>query len=164
MYFKKIALAIIFLFIATFSFAQAKTTVKSPNKNIELNFWLNDKGTPMYSVAYKNKEVILQSAMGFELKQTMSNEALPSLTDKLVIISSLQTSADTKWKPVWGDVKEISENYSQLKISLSQKGDKAINFNIIQENGCVYKIARFRNYRFLAIKVDSNYLIYIGNI
>ncbi|MBK8788458.1 MAG: glycoside hydrolase family 97 protein [Chitinophagaceae bacterium] len=131
MYFKKIAFAVIFLSAAAFSLAQTKTTVKSPNKNIELNFWLNDKGAPMYSVSYKSREVLLPSAMGFELKQTMSNEALPALKDNLVVTSSTQTSSNTKWKPVWGDVKEISDNYSQLKVSLSQKGDKAISFNII---------------------------------
>jgi hypothetical protein len=69
--------------------------------------------------------------MGFELKQTMSNEALPALKDNLVVIASTQTSSSTKWKPVWGDVKEIRDNYSQLIVSLSQKGDKAIKFNII---------------------------------
>ncbi len=131
MYFKKIAFAVIFLSAAAFSLAQTKTTVKSPNKNIELNFWLNDKGAPMYSVSYKSREVLLPSAMGFELKQTMSNEALPALKDNLVVTSSTQTSSNTKWEPVWGDVKEISDNYSQLKVSLSQKGDKAISFNII---------------------------------
>jgi glucan 1,4-alpha-glucosidase len=131
MYFKKIAFAIIFLFTAAIGFAQTKTTVKSPNKNIELNFWLSDKGAPMYSVSYKNKEVMLPSAMGFELKQTMSNEALPALKDNLVVTASTQTATNTKWKPVWGDVKEIGDNYSQLKVSLSQKGEKAINFNII---------------------------------
>jgi glucan 1,4-alpha-glucosidase len=131
MLFKKIIFSISFLLISVVVFAQTKTIVKSPNKNIELNFWLNDKGAPMYSVSYKNKEVMLPSAMGFELKQTMSNEALPALKDNLVVTASTQTASNTKWKPVWGDVKEISDNYSQLKVSLSQKGDKAINFNII---------------------------------
>ncbi len=128
---KKIFFTICVIVSATATFAQVKTTVRSPNKNIELNFWLNDQGAPMYSVAYKNKEVILPSAMGFELKQTMSNEALPALKENLVITSSVQTSSNTKWKPVWGDVKEISDHFNQLKVSLSQKGDKAISFNII---------------------------------
>lgn len=131
MYYKKIAFNIIFLFIVAFSFAQLKTTVQSPNKNIELNFWLNGKGAPMYSITYKGKEVILPSAMGFQLKQTMSNEPLPSLKDNLAIVSSDQNNADTKWKPVWGDVKEIRDSYSNLKVNLSQKGENAISFNII---------------------------------
>lgn len=131
MLFKRVLFIVVIVVFATTVLAQTKTTVKSPNKNIELNFWLNDKGSPMYSVSCKNKEVILSSAMGFELKQTMSNEALPALKDNLVITSAVQASADTKWKPVWGDVKEIRDNYNHLKVSLSQKGDKAVSFNII---------------------------------
>ena len=117
--------------ISTIIFAQPKTTVNSPSKNIKLEFWLNDQGAPMYSVSYKDKPVVLASSMGFELKQTMLNEALPAIKDNLSISSSTQTSSDTKWKPIWGDTKEIRDNYNQLAVSLSQKGDKAIKFNII---------------------------------
>jgi hypothetical protein len=112
-------------------FAQVKTTVTSPNKNIQLNFWLNESGVPMYEVFLKSKTVLQPSAMGFELKQTMSNEDLPSLKDDLVITATSKTGSDTRWKPVWGDVKEIRDNYNQLTVNLAQKSEKAINFNII---------------------------------
>ena len=128
---KKIVFTFSFILCTSTIFAQPKTTVLSPNKNIELNFWLNDKGAAMYSFSYKGKDVLLPSAMGFELKQTMSNEVLPALKENLVITKSAQTTADTKWKPVWGDVKEIRDNFNQLTVNLSQKGEKAINFNII---------------------------------
>ena len=85
----------------------------------------------MYRMAYKNKVVLLPSSMGFELKQTMNDLPLPALKDNLIIVTSSQTSSDTKWKPVWGDVKEIRDNYNQFTVSLSQKGDNAIQFNII---------------------------------
>jgi len=128
---KRNAFIIILILLANIIFAQAKTNIKSPDKNIELDFWLNDKGEPLFEVSYKNKQVIYPSAMGFELKQTMSDEALPALSGNLVVTNSVQTSSDTKWKPVWGDVKEIRDNYSKLTVSLSQKGEKAIQFNII---------------------------------
>ncbi|MEO6539905.1 MAG: glycoside hydrolase family 97 N-terminal domain-containing protein, partial [Ferruginibacter sp.] len=131
MLFKKLLFSLLIILCGNLSFAQIKTIVLSPNKNIELNFWLNSKGEPVYEVSYKNKAVILPSTMGFELKQTMTNEALPSLKENLMVTASTQTNADNKWKPVWGDTKEIRDNYSQLKVSLSQKGDKAIMFNII---------------------------------
>lgn len=131
MLFKKIVFAFAIILCNTLSFAQTKTNVRSPNKNIELNFWLNSKGEPVYEVSYKNKEIILPSTMGFEIKQTMNNSALPSLRENLMVTASVQTNADSKWKPVWGDVKEIRDNYSQLKISLSQKGENAITYNII---------------------------------
>lgn len=112
-------------------FAQTKTVVSSPDKNIQLEFWLNDVGVPMYDMMYKGKAVILPSSVGFELKRTMTDEALPPLKDNLTIISSSQKSSDSKWKPVWGDVKEIRDNYNELNVGLSQKGDNAIQFNII---------------------------------
>lgn len=128
---KRILFVLLCTVSVTFIFAQAKKNIKSPDKNIELNFWLTDNGEPNYEVLYKNKSVILPSAMGFELKQTMTNEALPALKADLMITASEQTVSDSKWKPVWGDVKEIRDNYSKLKISLSQKGEKAIQFNIV---------------------------------
>ena len=129
--FKRILLVVISLFAGYGIHAQSKTIVNSPGKNIQLGFWLSDKGTPMYELTYKTRAVLLPSSMGFELKKTMTDEALPALTEGLAIISSTQTSNDTKWKPVWGDVKEIRENYNQLVVGLSQGGDKAIRFNII---------------------------------
>src|SRR3954471_2504893 len=116
--------AAVAVMIASISFAQVRTTVYSPSKNIKLEFWLSEQGAPMYAVFYKEKPVILPSSMGFELKQTMLNEALPALKDNLKKTSSTQTSSDTRWTPVWGDTREIRDNYDQLLIGLSQKTDK----------------------------------------
>ena len=85
MLFKRFLLITIAVFTGTLSFAQTKTIVSSPNKNIQLEFWLNEQGTPMYTLAYKNTAVLLPSSMGFELKQTMSNEALPTLKNNLLL-------------------------------------------------------------------------------
>jgi len=131
MRFLRLLIAFLALLICSENFAQNKTIVASPNKNIQLGFWLNEQGAPMYELSYKNKPVLQPSSMGFELKQTMNDEVLPALKDGLIITASSQTSSDSKWKPVWGDVKEIRDNYSQLTVTLSQKGDKAIMFNII---------------------------------
>ena len=131
MHCKRLFTAVVVFLTFTTTVAQTKTIIHSPNKNIRFGFWLNEQGAPMYELTYKNKAVILPSSMGFELKQTMNDIALPPLKDSLVISASSQIGNDTKWKPVWGDVKEIRENYNQLSVTLSQKGDKAIVFNII---------------------------------
>src|SRR5437868_13136759 len=117
------------LFFCNAVSAQVKMSVSQGN--VLVNFWLNDKGAPMYDVSFKGRQVILPSSMGFELKQTMLNEALPSIKDGLVILSSSTSSVDSMWSPVWGDTKRIAEKYNQLTINLSQKGDKAIKFNIV---------------------------------
>ncbi|MBK8608802.1 MAG: glycoside hydrolase family 97 protein [Chitinophagaceae bacterium] len=128
---KKCLLAFVLTLSVTTIFAQTKTAVQSPDKNLLMNFWLDNDGRPMYELLYKNKTVILPSAMGFGLKQTMSNEALPSLQKNMQLTASSQSASDTKWNPVWGDVKEIRDQHNQLIVSLTQKGEKAIQFNII---------------------------------
>ena len=110
MHCKRLLTAVIALLTFTTAVPQTKKTLHSPNKNIRLGFWLNEQGAPMYELTYKNKTVILPSSMGFELKQTMNDIALPPLKEDLVLTASSQTGNDSKWKPVWGDVKEIREN------------------------------------------------------
>ena len=128
---KKIVLAFICLLQAVVIFAQTKTTVYSPNSNVQLNFWLTESGAPQYEVLYKRRTVLLPSGLGFELKQTMNNTALPTLRDHLSVTGSTQKNVDNKWTPVWGDMKVIKDNYNQLTVNLSQKVADAIVFNIV---------------------------------
>lgn len=129
--FKRLLVAAIAILVSLNLFAQQKTVVSSPDKNIQLGFWLNDAGAPMYEMTYKGKLVILPSAMGFSLTQTINSEALPSMHDGFRVVSSAKSGADNTWKPVWGDVKEIRDNYNQLAVTLEQKGEKKIRLNII---------------------------------
>ena len=131
MSFNKILLSFIFSLTLSVNFAQQALTVSSPSKNIELRFWVTGSGIPMYSFSYKGKPVILPSSMGLSIKQPINNRVLPSLKDSLTLLNSTQTSSDTKWQPVWGDVKEIRDNYNQLTVTLSHKGDEEIHFNIV---------------------------------
>jgi hypothetical protein len=131
MLFKQLLVAATAVVISLPCFAQNKTAVSSPNKNIVLNFWLTANGVPMYEMSYKNKPVMLASGLGLELKETMTDKALPSLTNNLTVVSAVQNSSNTTWKPVWGDVKEIRDNYTQLTVKLSQKGAGGIIFNIV---------------------------------
>ena len=79
MLFKKFFIAVIVFITGQGIFAQTKTTVNSPDKNIQLQFWLSEQGAPMYDVSYKGKPVLLPSSMGFQLKGTMNFDSLPRL-------------------------------------------------------------------------------------
>jgi len=111
--------------------AQEKITVSSPGKEIKVVFWLDEAGAPMYSVDYKNKPVILPSAMGFLLKETSSGNVLPAADKNFKMANTSTTSVANKWKPVWGDVKEIADNYNQLVVNLVQQNDRAMQLNIV---------------------------------
>lgn len=54
-----------FVFAINIGFSQS---VQSPSNKILVNFKLTANGQPSYSVNYKNKPVILESALGIKLK------------------------------------------------------------------------------------------------
>ncbi|AWH86519.1 alpha-glucosidase [Flavobacterium album] len=89
-------------------------TVQSPSKEITVTFAIDASGRPNYTVSYKNKPVILKSGMGLEIKH------LPALTGGFKAIETAQSTVDTSWKPVLGEVAEIRNNYNQLAIALEQ--------------------------------------------
>jgi hypothetical protein len=54
------------LYCFALSMLQAQSV--APSKNIILDFNLKANGQPTYTVNYKNKAVVLESAMGIKLK------------------------------------------------------------------------------------------------
>ena len=90
-------------------------TLLSPDKNIELQFELDNRGTPFYSVYYKDKPVIESSTLGFEIKNS------PAMDSQFSIISADPSSFDENWEPVWGEYKSIRDHYNGVTVTLEQK-------------------------------------------
>lgn len=111
--------------------AQTKTTVISPNNNIRLEFWLGQQGEPYYAVFYKQRKVVLPSKLGFEIRQRFQDKKVTSLQKNFARLSAVPFTYNGSWKPVWGEVKEIKENYNAVKVSLSQKTSWPILLNIV---------------------------------
>ncbi len=128
---KRLFAAFLALLMYTATMAQQKITTASPGNITRLEFWLDAAGTPMYSLFYKERPVLLPSVLGFEIKETLTDTKLPSLASALSVSGSNQSSSNTQWKPVWGEVSSITDNYRQLTINLSQTGAKPISYNII---------------------------------
>ncbi len=89
--------------------------LKSPDGNLEMNFLLGDKGTPIYRLFYKGKEVIKDSQLGMDLK----NDEVDLMSDfKIEVIEN--SSFDETWKPVWGEESQIRNQYNEMEVNLSQ--------------------------------------------
>ena len=131
MLFKRLLVTAAAVCITGLAIAQTRSTVSSPNQNIVLNFWLDDNGAPLYEVNYKGKPAILSSGLGLDLKTTMTETPIPTLRNNLRLVDAKQSNYNSSWKPVWGDVKEIKENYNQLIVQLQQKNENGIEFNIV---------------------------------
>jgi len=91
--------------------------VESPNGKIEVLFGLID-GEPYYAVKRGNVDVILPSKLGFTFLVDASLDA------NLVVVSSRQTSFDETWTQPWGEVRNIRNHHNELRVELSETGDK----------------------------------------
>ena len=120
----------------------AKEVLTSPDGNLTLTFEIDENGTPLYSLDYKGKAVVLPSGMGLELRGqdrqisfgeeiTKSDHgASVSLYDKFEQKSVSRTSSDTNWTPVWGEVATIRDNYNEMTVSLLQT-ERNYQMNIV---------------------------------
>lgn len=112
----------LFLFFAiTFGHAQS---IESPSGKIALNFKLAGNGQPTYSVNYKSKAVVLESALGIKLKEK------PSLDANFEAAGSKTATFNESWKPVLGEQANIVNHYNELTVSLIQK-ETNVKMNII---------------------------------
>jgi hypothetical protein len=113
------------LFLALLYFACNKPTIPqsfellSPSKNIAVEVGLSKEGVPWYQVTFNDKMIIAQSALGLIL------EGL-DLRNGFKFTGSKTNTFDQTWKPVWGEVAEIRENYNELVLNLESDDDKKL--------------------------------------
>lgn len=117
---KKVILISLLVFI-NLAFAQS---VQSPSGKISVNFKLAANGQPSYSVNYKNKPTVLESALGIKLKDK------PALDANFDILDSKTSSFNESWKPILGEQSSIKNHYNELTVSLLTKETK-VKMNII---------------------------------
>ena len=80
-------------------------TLTSPDGNLKMQFHLSDEGKPVYSLMYKEKEVINESKMGFQITTTIAFDRNYS------VVETKKDSCDTVWKTVWGQNSEIRDHH-----------------------------------------------------
>jgi hypothetical protein len=110
-------------FLFALSILQAQS-VQSPSGKIVVNFKLGSNGQPIYSVNYKDKNVVLESALGIKLKDK------PSLEANFEILNSKPATFNESWKPVLGEQATIVNHYNELTIGLINKVSQ-VKINII---------------------------------
>lgn len=115
---KKPIFAISIFVLAFFTVNISAQTITSPNGNLSLTFKLTTAGEPVYQLSYKNKAVVKESKMGFEIKDQ------PELKSGFKILDTKPDAKDETWNPVWGEVKTIRSNYKELAVNLEQKSEK----------------------------------------
>lgn len=154
----KYYLSLIIFFSFKIIFSQP---VYSPDKNLELNFNLNDKGQFVYWLKYKSYAIINESKLGFILDDNID------LSNNFKIDNIRLDSKDEKWATVWGEVDSIINKYNELQISLSQiSSDKKliITFRIFNDGlGFRFEFPNQDKLKYFIIKDELTEFALAGN-
>jgi len=155
---KKSVFLLSFLICGMVAFAQQ---LSSPDQNFKLNFSLNASGEPVYQLSYKGKEVIKPSKMGIVAKN------VPSLTNGFEVKDVQLASKDETWKPVWGEVSQIRNNYNEMLVVLHQpKEDRIMNIRFRMFNdglGFRYEFDKQPNLNYFQVADERTEFALTGN-
>ncbi|WP_348825664.1 glycoside hydrolase family 97 protein [Flavobacterium aestuarii] len=136
--------------------------LKSPNNKLQMTFSLQSDGTPIYSLNYKDKVVVKPSKLGFYLKDDAK-----SLLNDFTLIDTKTTVFDETWQPVWGETKNIRNNYNELAVTLSQKGtdrQMIIRFRLFNDGlGFRYEFPQQKNLVYFTIKEERTQFAMAGD-
>ncbi len=89
-----------------------ETLLSSPDGALTLRFGLSDSGRPYYALKRGAEDVILPSALGFDLMDGTS------LKEGFSVVSVAKDSLDETWTPVWGEEERIRNHYNEALVSL----------------------------------------------
>ncbi|PWA06074.1 glycoside hydrolase family 97 protein [Flavobacterium laiguense] len=142
------------LFILTFNASVHAQVLKSPDGNLILEFNLNEAGTPIYSLQYKQKTALKESKMGFVLKSDI-------LLNKDFKLTNTQfQSENNTWRPVLGEQKEIRNQYNEMKVDLLQdKSERKITicFRLFDDGlGFRYEFPVQENLRHFIVQEETS--------
>lgn len=116
---------IVSLFWAGSSYASGFIDVKSPDGKLALTVIHEENFKLYYKVFYKGKEATGYSGMAIRLQSPAV------LLDQFDLSGIDSTVMDETWKPVWGEVNVIRNNYKQLVIKLADRSGSGIILQII---------------------------------
>lgn len=163
----RINILIAALLLPLAAFAQ---TVKSPDGNVSVHFSLTGNGVPTYEMTYKGKAVVKPSHLGLELakiKQASKGMNETDLMEGFTETGSKTSTFDETWKPVWGEVAEVRNNYNELEVDLSQPSSQRniiIRFRVYNEGmGLRYEFPQQENLNYFFIKEEHTQFAMAGD-
>ncbi|MCC9018144.1 MULTISPECIES: glycoside hydrolase family 97 protein [Flavobacterium] len=150
------------LILFAFSSIAKAQQLKSPEGKFVMEFLLQNDGTPVYNLKYKNKEVVKTSKLGLELKDDKK-----SLLNDFTVVDTKTSTFDENWKPVWGEVDQIRNHYNELAVTLNQKGTErqiVIRFRLFDDGlGFRYEFPTQKNLTYFVIKEERTQFAMAGD-
>jgi len=150
-------------------------TMTSPDGHLTMAFGVTAKGEPVYSLKFADKDVILPSRMGYELRGVLKATKLVYNNDNSIdkvdaepctpfnegfTIEDVDTSSfDETWNPVWGEESEIRNNYNEMAVSLLQESSDrrmTMRFRLFDDGlGFRYEFPMQKSLTYFVIKDET---------
>lgn len=116
----------LFLILLTAScHIKINTEIRSPSGNLVASVTTLENGQAAYSISFKEKTVIKESTLGFELLNQ------PSINQGLKVIEATTHSFNETWEMPWGEQRFIENNFNELKVSFQERDSLQRTFNLI---------------------------------
>lgn len=149
------------LLVSISSFSQQPIYLSSPDKNVTLKVQSKKNNAVSYSLNYKNKAILEPSLLGFQLNK-------PKIDLKNFSFVSIDSSSvDETWKPVWGEVSSIRNNYKQLVLTLKENQSAVILkviFSVFNEGlGFRYEFPTQDNFKHFVVGDELSQFNLAGN-
>ena len=159
------------IFLGMAQLVQGQATY-SPSKQVKLNFWISPDGEPTYNLIYKDKIVISDSKMGFELEdkagekntfatqaEQKTSEARSQMYKGFKIKDIVESTFDEVWQPVWGEENKIRNHYNEMAVFLDHPATgrmMVIRFRVFDDGlGFRYEFPTQDNLIYFTVKEEK---------
>ena len=120
----------------------------SPDGRIRLTFNLHNGDTPVYTLEFDGRPVILPSRLGFNLDNS-------GLHDWFECTGIQKNTIDETWRPVWGEEAEIRNHCNEMVVNLRQTSSDRrmhIRFRVFNDGlGFRYEFPEQNNLRYFVV-------------
>jgi hypothetical protein len=99
--------------------------VTSPNSELVMNFNVNTKGQPFYTVAFNNKKVVDTSYLGFEFTNA------EQLKDSFKILRTSTEEFNDTWQMPWGEQLQVANHYNEFRVELEETSPSQRKLNVV---------------------------------
>ena len=127
--------------------------ITSPDNKLKLTIKLSENGELIYNLMMEGEQVIKDSKLGIDLLYQAD------LIQGFTITNINNSKFSEEWKPVWGEVDKILNNYNQMQVTLNQQKEKRtiiITFRVFNDGiGFRYEFPKQDNLGYFTVLEEN---------